>query len=54
MKQISFAPLSVSVVVTQTDREVINAHLADKGLFMREGTIVDATIASAPPKQPII
>jgi IS5 family transposase len=27
---------------------VINAHLAQKGLMMREGTIVDATLISAP------
>ena len=29
--------------------ETINAHLAQKGLRMREGTIVDATILAAPP-----
>lgn len=29
--------------------ERINAHLADKGLMMREGTIVDATLIAAPP-----
>ena len=29
--------------------ETINAHLAQKGLMMREGTIVDATIIAAPP-----
>lgn len=29
--------------------ETINAHLAQKGLTMREGTIVDATIIAAPP-----
>ena len=29
--------------------EVINRHLADKGLMMREGTIVDATLIAAPP-----
>lgn len=29
--------------------EVINAHLADKGLMLREGTIVDATLIAAPP-----
>ena len=28
--------------------EVINAHLARKGLLMREGTIVDATLIAAP------
>lgn len=27
----------------------INGHLADKGLLMREGTIVDATLIAAPP-----
>jgi len=26
----------------------INAHLAEKGLFLREGTIVDATLTAAP------
>lgn len=29
--------------------ETINGHLAQKGLMMREGTIVDATIIAAPP-----
>lgn len=29
--------------------ETINGHLAQKGLTMREGTIVDATIIAAPP-----
>ena len=29
--------------------ETINAHLAEKGLMMREGTIVDATLIAAPP-----
>ncbi|NMG46460.1 IS5 family transposase [Aromatoleum toluvorans] len=29
--------------------ETINAHLAQKGLMMREGTIVDATLIAAPP-----
>jgi len=29
--------------------ETINAHLAEKGLLMREGTIVDATIIAAAP-----
>lgn len=27
----------------------INVHLAEKGLFLREGTIVDATLIAAPP-----
>lgn len=29
--------------------EVIKTHLAEKGLMMREGTIVDATLIAAPP-----
>jgi IS5 family transposase len=29
--------------------EVIKAHLAEKGLMMREGTLVDATLIAAPP-----
>jgi IS5 family transposase len=29
--------------------EAIKAHLAEKGLMMREGTIVDATLIAAPP-----
>lgn len=29
--------------------DTINAHLAQKGLMMREGTIVDATLSAAPP-----
>ena len=29
--------------------ETINGHLAGKGLMMREGTIVDATLIAAPP-----
>ena len=35
--------------LTQKIFETINAHLAAKGLLMREGTIVDATIISASP-----
>ncbi len=35
--------------LTQRIFEEINAHLAEKGLFMREGTIVDATIIAAAP-----
>lgn len=29
--------------------EVIEAHLAQKGLMMRKGTVVDATLIAAPP-----
>ncbi len=35
--------------LTQRIFEEINASLADQGLFMREGTIVDATIVAAAP-----
>nr|ART37209.1 D359 [uncultured bacterium] len=35
--------------LTRTIFETINAHLAQKGLMMREGTIVDATLIAAPP-----
>ncbi len=35
--------------LTQRIFEEINARLAEKGLFMREGTIVDATIVAAAP-----
>ena len=35
--------------LTQRIFEEINTHLAEQGLFMREGTIVDATIVAAAP-----
>jgi len=35
--------------LTRTLFETINAHLAHKGLMLREGTIVDATLVAAPP-----
>ena len=35
--------------LTRAVFETINTHLAAKGLVMREGTIVDATIIAAPP-----
>jgi len=34
--------------LTRAIFEAINRHLADKGLLMRKGTVVDATIISAP------
>lgn len=34
---------------TESVFNVINAHLAEKGLFLRQGTIVDATLIAAPP-----
>ena len=38
-------PHSLTKVVFDT----INGHLAEKGLLLKEGTIVDATIIAAPP-----
>jgi len=35
--------------LTQKIFEAINAHLAEQGLMLREGTVVDATIIAAPP-----
>ncbi|MDZ7811554.1 MAG: IS5 family transposase [Arhodomonas sp.] len=35
--------------LTQRIFEAINAHLAEQGLMLREGTVVDATIIAAPP-----
>ncbi|WP_421621999.1 IS5 family transposase [Alkalilimnicola ehrlichii] len=35
--------------LTQSIFEVINTHLAEQGLMLREGTIVDATLIAAPP-----
>ena len=35
--------------LTETIFTTINAHLATKGLFLRRGTVVDATIIAAPP-----
>jgi len=35
--------------LTRTIFETINAHLADQGLMLREGTIVDATLIAASP-----
>ena len=35
--------------LTDTIFTTINAHLAAKGLFLRRGTVVDATIIAAPP-----
>jgi IS5 family transposase len=29
--------------------DIINGHLAEKGLMIREGTIADATLIAAPP-----
>lgn len=35
--------------LTDSIFNAINAHLAEKGLFLRQGTVVDATIIEAPP-----
>lgn len=35
--------------ITRQIFDTINLHLAEKGLMMREGTIVDATLIAAPP-----
>lgn len=35
--------------LTESIFNTINAHLAEKGLFLKEGTIVDATLIAAPP-----
>lgn len=35
--------------LTESIFNTINAHLAQKGLLLREGTIVDATLIAAPP-----
>lgn len=35
--------------LTESIFNAINAHLAEKGLFLRQGTVVDATIIAAPP-----
>ena len=35
--------------LTESIFNTINAHLAEKGLLLREGTIVDATLIAAPP-----
>jgi IS5 family transposase len=35
--------------LTEVVFDTINSHLASKGLLLKEGTIVDATISAAPP-----
>ena len=35
--------------LTESIFNTINAHLAERGLFLREGTMVDATLIAAPP-----
>lgn len=35
--------------LTESIFNAVNAHLAERGLFLRQGTIVDATLIAAPP-----
>lgn len=35
--------------LTEAIFQAINAHLAERGLFLRQGTVVDATLIAAPP-----
>jgi IS5 family transposase len=46
---LKFRRLLESQGLTRKVFDAINAHLAAKGLMMREGTIVDATLIAAPP-----
>jgi len=46
---LNFRHLLEAHQLTESIFAVINAHLAEKGLFLREGTIVDATLIAAPP-----
>ena len=46
---LKFRRLLEQHALTRAIFETINAHLAERGLIMREGTIVDATFVAAPP-----
>ena len=46
---LKFRHLLEKQALTQVIFEQINDHLAERGMLMREGTIVDATIIAAPP-----
>ena len=46
---LKFRHLLETHLLTESIFNAINAHLAAKGLLMREGTIVDATLIAAPP-----
>ena len=46
---LNFRHLLEAHQLTESIFNAINAHLAEKGLFLREGTIVDATLIAAPP-----
>lgn len=44
-----FRHLLEAHALTESLFQVINTHLAERGLFLRQGTIVDATLIAAPP-----
>ena len=46
---LKFRHLLEKQALTQVLFKQINDHLAERGMLMREGTIVDATIIAAPP-----
>lgn len=46
---LNFRHLLESHQLTESIFNAINGHLAEKGLLLREGTIVDATLIAAPP-----
>jgi len=46
---LNFRHLLEAYQLTESIFNTINAHLAEKGLFLREGTIVDATLIAAAP-----
>lgn len=46
---LKFRHLLEVLQLTESIFNAIKAHLAEKGLFLREGTIVDATLIDAPP-----
>lgn len=47
---LNFRHLLESHQLTESIFNAINGHLAEKGLLLREGTIVDATLIAAPPR----
>jgi IS5 family transposase len=49
MTLLKFRHLLEAQQLTRQIFDAINGHLAEKGLMMREGTIVDATLIAAPP-----
>ena len=46
---LKFRHLLEKQALTQVIFEQVNGHLADRGMLMREGMIVDATIIATPP-----